>query len=206
MGSTPTPELGRRERRKRQTRRALAEAALTLFDERGYEQTTVADIAAAADVSTRTFFSYFRSKDDVLFADTDERLDILWSGLANRAAGERPIDALRRVAQEILPATADELMGAHHDERTRALLARPEFRARSLARLTDAQRQMAGYLHTAFADQLSDLQAVAITGALVGVAVHSMQRGDPFDRVKANLLWTLDLISDALESFQSPDV
>ncbi len=205
MGVTPTPDLGRRERNKRRTRRALVDAALKLFDEHGYEQTTVADIASAADVSTRTFFSYFRSKDDVLFADTDERLEMLWSSLANRTPGEHPIDALRRVAQEILPNTADELLGAHRDERTKVILARPDLQARGLARLADAQRQMAAHLHAAFPAELSELQAVAITGALVAVALHSMQNGDSFDRIKAKLLWTLDLTGDALESFQTPD-
>ena len=64
---------------------------------------------------------------------------------------------------------------------------------------------MAAYLHAAFPDRLSEPQAVAVTGALVAVAVHSMQHGDPFERIKAKLLWTLDLMGDALGSFRSPD-
>ena len=66
-------EPGRRERNRQRTHDALHSAAMRLFAERGYEATSVDDIAAAAGVSVRTFFRYFGTKEDVLFA---RRMDI----------------------------------------------------------------------------------------------------------------------------------
>src|SRR5690606_40551331 len=79
----------RRERKKLETRQALEQAALRLFGEKGYDQTTVEDIAEAADVAVRTFFRYFSSKQDVLFGeDVTDLVGRLRSELANRPANE----------------------------------------------------------------------------------------------------------------------
>jgi len=67
-----------------------------LFAERGYHATTIADIATAADVAPRTFFSYFPSKEAVVFHNVDRDLDALATALRDRLPGETAFDALRR--------------------------------------------------------------------------------------------------------------
>jgi AcrR family transcriptional regulator len=95
--------MGLRERKKEQTRRAIEDAAFRLFAERGFQGTTVADIAEAADVAPRTFFAYFPSKEDVLFADHEEDLQALRERLRDRQPGESTFDALRHWITEMLP-------------------------------------------------------------------------------------------------------
>ena len=87
---------GLRERKKQRTREQIIEAAMGLFAERGYQATTIADIATAADVAPRTFFSYFPSKEAVVFNNVDRDLEGLASALRNRLPGETAFDALRR--------------------------------------------------------------------------------------------------------------
>src|SRR6478672_7353166 len=68
--ATPLAEpTGLRERKKQRTRELIATAALDLFSRRGYHATTIAEIAAAAEVSERTVFTYFPTKEDILFSD-----------------------------------------------------------------------------------------------------------------------------------------
>jgi len=92
MAGAPT---GLRERKKRETREALTRAALELFAERGYDETTLAEIAEAAGVSTRTIFAYFPSKEDILFATTQAMCDALARALVERPAGTDALTALR---------------------------------------------------------------------------------------------------------------
>ena len=99
---------GLRERKKQRTREAIVDAALELFAERGYEQTTIADIADAADVSARTVFSYFPSKEDILFSDLGQLQAQLAQMLADRAEGVTTLDVLRDFIYATLEHKLDE--------------------------------------------------------------------------------------------------
>ncbi|HWF34155.1 MAG TPA: helix-turn-helix domain-containing protein [Solirubrobacteraceae bacterium] len=86
---------GLRERKKQKTRDTIIRVALELFAERGYEGTTIAEIAEAAEVSPRTIFSYFPSKEDILFYDMTETQDRLARALSERPEGATTLDVLR---------------------------------------------------------------------------------------------------------------
>ena len=92
---SPPARPGLRERKKQQTRETIAHAALRLFAERGYDETTLAEIAEAADVAPRTIFAYFESKEDILFSEESILLDELRRRLDERPADATTVDALR---------------------------------------------------------------------------------------------------------------
>lgn len=94
-------DLGLRERKKRERRRCIEDAAIALFEEHGFDGTTVEQIAAAADIAPRTFFSYFPTKEDVVLADYSARLERIVDELGGRPASEPPWDALRASFTEV---------------------------------------------------------------------------------------------------------
>jgi AcrR family transcriptional regulator len=124
------PALGRRDRKKLETRRALAEAAIALFDAQGFEDTTVEEIAEAVDVSRRTFHRYFARKEDVLFADASERLGRFRATLHDRPPGEAVATSVRVALREL----ASDLSLRPEVERTRFRLiaSSPSLRAHHL--------------------------------------------------------------------------
>jgi TetR/AcrR family transcriptional regulator, regulator of mycofactocin system len=95
---------GLRERKKQRTRELIAATALELFARRGYQATTVADIAAAAEVSERTVFTYFPTKEDILFSDHAVFRERLRQVLDQRPAGASALDTLRDFVVENLSA------------------------------------------------------------------------------------------------------
>ncbi|WP_398780080.1 TetR/AcrR family transcriptional regulator [Streptomyces sp. NBRC 110611] len=95
-----TPKPGLRERKKIQTRQAIRRAAYRLFDEHGYEATSIDRIAEAAEVSPSTVVRYFPAKEDIVL--TDEYDALLSAGLRARPADEPVVESIRRVAIEVL--------------------------------------------------------------------------------------------------------
>jgi AcrR family transcriptional regulator len=96
-------KLGLRARKKQQTRETIARVALELFAERGYDETTLAGIAEAADVSPRTIFSYFDSKEEILFCEAPVHLQEFKTALEQRPEGSSTVDAIRNLLSAMPP-------------------------------------------------------------------------------------------------------
>ena len=97
----PAATLGRRERKKLQTHRALSTAARELALARGLDGVTVEEIADAADVSVRTFFNYFSSKEEALLGSVPEKAATVHRLVVDRPATESPLEAVYQVLREL---------------------------------------------------------------------------------------------------------
>jgi AcrR family transcriptional regulator len=93
---------GLRERKKRQTREAIAEAAMRLFQERGFDAVTVADVARAADVSDKTVFNHFATKEDLVFHRGAERREALLEAVRHRPPGASLTEPFREATADLL--------------------------------------------------------------------------------------------------------
>jgi AcrR family transcriptional regulator len=93
---------GLRERKKRRTRAAIADAALELFDKRGFDAVTVADVAEAAEVSEKTIFNYFASKEDLVFEGAVQRSAALSEAVRNRGADVSIVEPFRRATDAFI--------------------------------------------------------------------------------------------------------
>jgi AcrR family transcriptional regulator len=124
------PVEGLRERHRKRTAADLEEAALALFTEKGFDAVTIDDIAASADVSRRTFFRYFASKEDVILSDHPRRLGELEAALDRRPADEPALTALRHAIISL--AGSFEEQREHMLRRFRLINETPALEARSL--------------------------------------------------------------------------
>ena len=160
-------EPGLRERKKRRTRDTILEVALRLFLERGFEATTVEEIAAAADVSPRTFFRYFPTKEDVVFIDQAEQDRLLAQTLAHRLPGEDDIDLLVRAL------TVSQRMSLsairHSGEILRLIGQSPGLLARSAEQMINTERVLAAALVGKRARGAAVLRAHLLAGAFLGM-------------------------------------
>ena len=156
-------------------RERLQAAALALFEERGYDRTTVGDIAARADLTERTFFRYFTDKREVLFAGSDDFVELIVSGVASAPRTVSPLDVVVTALAASSPffetrrATARKrqaLIAAHADLRERELMKSTKLGAAVVASLSErgVPRDAAALLamtgmtlfHTAFERWIAD--------------------------------------------------
>jgi AcrR family transcriptional regulator len=180
--TTPStePRASLRERKKLATRRLLRRAALDLVAERGLPNVTVEDIAEAAEVSPRTFFNYFPSKEAALFGGDPDRAAVLRERVANGAPGKSALDALRVVLaqdSEAMAAEFRELGGDPVDWLRRMKVARtdPHFRAAQAAHMALIDRAIAeGLAARLGTDQETDPYPGVMAAAAVGVVRASM--------------------------------
>jgi AcrR family transcriptional regulator len=155
-----------RERRKARTRAEIQQHALRLFAEQGYQQTTVDQIAAAADVSPRTFFRYFRSKEDTV---TFDRLDPeLMRSLARQPADLDLLSALRAAVREVY-ATLDRLHNEQERQRMRLFVTEPELSSRLTESFSAGVDTLADAIAQRSRRSTDDLAVRAAAGAISGV-------------------------------------
>ena len=177
MTVTPAtgPPVSLRERKKLATRRLLRRAALELVAERGLANVTVEDIAEAAEVSPRTFFNYFPSKESVLFGGDTDRAAELREGIAVAAPGGSALDAVRVVLTRDSETMADELRSLGGDpadwlRRMKVARTDPHVRAAHAAQMAMIERAIAeGLAARLGADQETDPYPGVVAAAAVSV-------------------------------------
>ncbi|MEY9911931.1 AcrR family transcriptional regulator [Catenulispora sp. MAP12-49] len=163
-----------RDRKRARVRQALVDAATGLFARDGYEQTTIADITAAAEVGARTFFNYFASKEDLLFPESDERVQATLDAIAARGPDEGPAEVLLRALRGV-GAVSDEMASPQAALRLKLVRTVPAVRGRALQIQLDAQREIAHHLAAAYPDTLDEVTAAAVTGAFIGAITAALQ-------------------------------
>ena len=154
------------------SRGRLQEAALALFSERGFDQTTAAEIAARAGVTERTFFRHFADKREVIFGGSELLKERIVSGVAGAAPGDTPIEAIACG----LDAAAAMLGEARRDlasQRQAVIAANPELRERELAKLADYAAAVAATLRQR---GVGELQATLAADAGMSVLRAATER------------------------------
>jgi AcrR family transcriptional regulator len=165
------PALGLRERKKARTKAEIQRQALRLFSEQGYAETSVEQIAAAAEVSPSTFFRYYPTKDDVVLADFMDRRTM--ELLIDAPAELEPLAALRYAVVEGLRSLPDEDL-ALETLRNKLIRTIPELRRGMIAEMTRPIGLLAEALEKRLGREPGDpdlrMYAAAAVGALLTIS------------------------------------
>jgi AcrR family transcriptional regulator len=171
-GSVPIA-TGLRESNKARTRLAISDVATRLFIERGFEHVTVAEVAEAAQVSVKTVFNYFSSKEELFFDRADAVLTALIDAIRERPLGTTMLDALRRVLADRRVPFDEQGWRALHDaelyERFREFVATEQAAPALRARRLVIAEQWIEPLAEVFAAELGAREARVLASMVVGV-------------------------------------
>jgi AcrR family transcriptional regulator len=196
--ASPSPKPGWREQKKARTRQLLQEQALRLFLEKGFEATTVEEIAAAAGVSHMTFFRYFPIKEDVV--DYDDYSPTLAEHIAARPPDEPPLEMIRHAlaqGQADLKREEREVMRA----RMRLVLSTPALQARAWAHKTADELLIAHALAAHPGHDAEALETQVIAAAAVAAVTAAIRTWTESDG-KTELA---DLIDQAFRTLAGPE-
>src|ERR1700744_1217000 len=166
MTATPQKGFDLRSRARESARAEIAEVAFQVFAERGFDQVTATEVAAAAGISRASFFRYFESKEDAVFVAQEEMGPNVAAALRERPAGEDAWTALRRAldaAAGIYQRSPSQALG-----RLKLIRSTPNLRSHQLERLASWQ----AVIGAALADRLGlahdDVRVEALVGAALG--------------------------------------
>lgn len=196
--------MGLREEKKQRTRAALADAAMALFTERGFDQVTVAEVAAAAGVSVNTAFNYFPTKEDLFFDRQGEVEERLAGWVRERTRGRSPSQAVRDGVLRAL-AEGDPTIGlsAEAEAFWRTVDASPALRARARVISERAEAALTAALaeEAPPGDPLPRLLAGALAGtfrAVVAEIRHRLADGEDVAAVRVEMTAAVQRMFDAL--------
>lgn len=158
--------IGLRERKKLKTRAAIQKEALRLFEEKGYEATTIEDIAEAVEISPSTFFNYFPSKEDVVLLDDLDPL--LYAAFNAQPANLSPIAALRAAMRDVFSNLTPQQADVFH-RRMLLVAASDQVRAAMLIQFAGMVQQVAELLAARIGRPADDFAVQNVSGALLGV-------------------------------------
>jgi len=165
-------EPGLRERKKKQTREAIADVASSLFAERGFDAVTVAQVARAANVSEVTVFNYFPTKEDLFYGGMQFFEEQLIEAVRSRARGESALSAFRRRLLEGAGRLTSRESVAAIKKGARAIATSPGLVARERAIVDRYTRQLAMVLAEETGAAADDVEVLGTAGALM--VVHRM--------------------------------
>ena len=162
-------EQGLRERKKRQTREVIADAAGRLFRERGFDAVTVAEVAKAADVSEQTVFNYFRTKEDLFFSGMQAFEEQLVHAVRHRPPGESALGAFRRSVLNRLAGLGDPRAAEAIASAARLIAASRTLQNRERAVLAEQTRALAEVLAEQEERNEHRVEGLVAANALMGV-------------------------------------